>query len=105
VPTSTDASGNPWTDQTYAAALASNGMGGGGGGSSVRTIPRTGAGTVIRFTGSHAHHQFVNTQGMGGGGVSHLARRTGVPAVRIAALNPHLRRGFGVWGDGVTRLA
>lgn len=105
VPTSTDAAGNPWTDMTYAAALASNGMGGGGGGSSVRTIPRSGAGNVMRFAGSHAHHQFVQTAGMGGGGIRHLAARTGVPAARIMALNPHLRTGFGTWGDGVTRLA
>jgi len=105
VPTSTDAAGNPWTDQTYAGALASNGMGGGGGGGSVRMIPRSGSGMMMRFSGSHAHHQFVNTTGMGGGGVRHLANRTGVPAIRIMALNPHLRVGFGAWRDGVTRLA
>lgn len=105
VPTSVDASGNPWTDQTYAAALASNGMGGGGGGSSVRMIPRSQAGLPMRFSGSHAHHQFVQTAGMGGGGLHHLAQRTGVPPGRLMALNPHLRAGFGIWKDGVTRLA
>lgn len=76
-----------------------------GGGQSVRMIPRSGSGNVMRFAGSHAHHQFINTAGMGGGGIRHLAARTGVPAARIMALNPHLRTGFGTWGDGVTRLA
>ncbi len=86
VPNAMDPSGNPWTDQSYAQALNAAGMGGGmGGGSVVRML--TGGGKVGRFSSPHAHHQFVNVQGMGGGGLHAISKRTGIPLVRLQALN------------------
>jgi hypothetical protein len=72
--------------------LIPSGSGGGmgAGGSVVNLIPKSGAGKVLRFSGRHAHPQFVGV-GMGGGGHGQLhqvSAQTGVPVARLMALNP-----------------
>jgi len=82
-----------YTSTTYAAALGGAGMGGGGGPNAVMMAP--GAGRVMRFVSPHAHPQYVRT-GMGGGGPAGLrsvARQTGLPEIRLMALNPGQWRG------------
>lgn len=74
----------------------------GGGGSSVSTL--AGSGTVGRFNSPHAHPQWVN-MGMGGGGLEGLSSRTGLPLIRLQALNPHLRYPDGRYAGGLTRIA
>jgi hypothetical protein len=80
----------------------SGGMGGAHSGM-VRTL--TDSGMVGRFRGRHAHTQWVNTTGMGGKGMTSMARKTGISLVRLQALNPHLRTGRTQYSDGNTRLA
>ena len=74
----------------------------GGGGDMVDTL--SGSGSPMRFASSHAHPQWVNT-GMGGGGLESLSKRTGLPLIRLQALNSHLRASNGNYVNGVTRLA
>jgi hypothetical protein len=76
----------------YIAANDVAGSGGGMGGSGVvHRIAQSGAGRIFRFTGAHAHPQYVNASGMGGGGHGHLlaiSQRTKIPIGRLMALNP-----------------
>ena len=60
---------------------------GGAAASAVKTL--AGAGRVGRFSSPHAHRQFLNV-GMGGGphALKAVAGRTGIPEIRLMALNP-----------------
>lgn len=61
-----------------------------GGGSMLKLIPGSGGGKLNRFSGKHAHPQYLTT-GMGGGGhtvLQQTSQRTGVPVGRLMALNP-----------------
>jgi len=62
-----------------------------GGGHALQTTD--GAGEVLRFASPLAQPQYVRT-GMGGRGALHaVSRRTGIPMIRLMALNPGQLRG------------
>lgn len=87
LPTTAQSSGAAY----YIATPAGSGMGGGPANpSSLTLVPRSGGGKLGRFSGKHAHSQYLTT-GMGGGGHAALqqtSQRTGVPVGRLMALNP-----------------
>jgi hypothetical protein len=66
-----------------------------GGSSTVKML--AGGGKVGRFNSPHAHHQYLNVSGMGGGSALHaVSAKTRIPLIRVQALNPgHWRPGSG----------
>lgn len=81
----------PWPPPyTGPLPTAAGQLGGFGGGTSLSFIPGSGGGKVLRHATPHAHPQFLSV-GMGGGGhagLNAVSKKTGIPKIRLMALNP-----------------